>query len=58
MGAEAQRVEAAVEAALEGEDLPPAWVDVTIAVRFLVDNGALQLHKVSSVDSDETHVVT
>ena len=42
----AASVEQAVSAAMS--ELPPAWLDVTTAVRFMVSDSNLQFHKVSS----------
>lgn len=39
-------MEAAVAARLCAVHRPPPWIDVTIALRFMVEDGRIILHKV------------
>ena len=44
--AETRWVASAVEAALQTEDLPPPWANVTIPLRFMVDEGRCVFNQV------------
>ena len=45
---EQQAVDAAVAARSGSQEQPPPWLDVTIALQFMTDDGRLVFHAVSS----------